>query len=1177
MTDRLNSSRTAMALAALMLGLLMTAGDCQPVDDDDATEEPVDGRVSISGGGTFETIQEAIDAASPGATINVLAGTYDEALTITKPLTISGPGALDVRVTGAGDGTIVEVDQVVGLLQLSGMTFMAPYDELGTVRGFRITDSDNVLLHELMIGFEPDDATCDHGLSGVEVSRSSLLLSGSEIYCVGYTSENGGTGILTQTDSTLTVQDSTISFVGSYGIHAADTVLVVEDSTINGVGRPAGAGQYERDGTGIYIEEGSTVAVIDGLLADNGVLAGILVDQAPGLEINASEFITWNYGLAFLGGDMAAAGNRNVTITASTFTDMRQEAALVWASSTITGCTVTNPNQIPEPFGFPMAAGFTVQAPGATIDISGNTIDNVGVRGIGVLGSAADGDVLLGTVTGNTITNVRSGNGIDLQAIETAIATDNIVAGVDHFTDPENIGIISNGFGLDCFNAGDCTLERNDVSGAEFGNYVIVGSNFTSTEDISTGGMGRGWHIEASQGTITDPTITGTLGYGFLAVDSTIQGVGGTISGMLRGPWISDIDGIDDPKEPWYYNGGDALYVSSLGAPSYLSWEGGLFEDNIEGGVSVYDAQVELVGNTLRNNGFVVDPEVDPSPGYQLYIGGYDTDAVNGPLIEDNIIDGGAGSWGVYMWNVPGARILDNTICAGDIAGLYIREADGAEIDGNSIGTTEDASITSCAALDWSYALSVGNTTVDSAVQGMTIEDNVIAAPMQQYGLYVSGMGPYALTENTITGGTSAGLYATMTMPSSFTSDNDSDGLAEYNGDCNDEDPTVGSSAGVEIPGDLKDNDCDGVTDDGLSIDDADGDGTSIADGDCNDTDATIYPGAVEVVGNSIDDDCNGWADLDGELPAPTLTMQGNTISGAEKGIWLAGATVDLADPEAGDPANSITDSLNAGIYLASWLWYGTPAIARGVATVGSETVVDTTGVACAQLTGEAALLTVDGGTLSNCGTNGVEMTAAGTVSLLGATIEDPGGAGVYAYSGAVNASGGTAITGAGSSGVQLDGTAVATLDGVAITDSTSSGLSINGAAVTVGAVTIANSGASGINLMGGVLEAEEGLVISGSAFAGIAATAGSIDLAGSTVGSSVGSGLDLAGTVSASVDAVVLQDAQEYGLLCDGGTADVNSSTVTLDVCSATVSGNVMGDFELVNGCEIEWSCTEL
>ena len=65
---------------------------------------------------------------------------------------------------------------------------------------------------------------------------------------------------------------------------------------------------------------------------------------------------------------------------------------------------------------------------------------------------------------------------------------------------------------------------------------------------------------------------------------------------------------------------------------------------------------------------------------------------------------------------------------------------------------------------------------------------------------------------------------------------------------------------------DGKDNNCDGITDRGLSEADADGDGARVADGDCDDTDATVRPGWPDDAGDGIDGDCDGWADngLDG-------------------------------------------------------------------------------------------------------------------------------------------------------------------------------------------------------------------------------------------------------------------------------------------------------------------------
>jgi len=91
------------------------------------------------------------------------------------------------------------------------------------------------------------------------------------------------------------------------------------------------------------------------------------------------------------------------------------------------------------------------------------------------------------------------------------------------------------------------------------------------------------------------------------------------------------------------------------------------------------------------------------------------------------------------------------------------------------------------------------------------------------------------------------------------TADADQDGVTLAAGDCNDWDETVYPGAS-EVAADGKDNDCDGTADDGTDGSDADGDGQTIADGDCNDTDDTIRGSATERA-DGKDNDCNGTAD----------------------------------------------------------------------------------------------------------------------------------------------------------------------------------------------------------------------------------------------------------------------------------------------------------------------------
>lgn len=144
--------------------------------------------------------------------------------------------------------------------------------------------------------------------------------------------------------------------------------------------------------------------------------------------------------------------------------------------------------------------------------------------------------------------------------------------------------------------------------------------------------------------------------------------------------------------------------------------------------------------------------------------------------------------------------------------------------------------------------------------------------------------------------------------------------------DCNDLDSAINPDA-TEIPGDGVDQNCDGLE---ICYNDIDNDGyrtnsttvsidldcndsgeatSSDPIGDCDDLNASVYPGATEIVGNGIDDDCDGFElcycdqDDDGVRPDATCTVQSVDLD-----------CNDTGEATPSDPIGDCDDS-NASVY----------------------------------------------------------------------------------------------------------------------------------------------------------------------------------------------------------------------------------------------------------------------
>jgi hypothetical protein len=251
---------------------------------------PASASATINVPADVPTIQQAIDAAKSGDIINVAAGTYTGALTVTsKALTIQGANKTSTIITsGSTSATALTVDGA-RLVVVSGVTLQNSYTGILAMRGAALELTNAIVQDTNSHGIQiADNSTAkltdvtvqrSSGGYGIRVMRSSSITFSGTVTCSSHSSDGiniGPSSSLYLSNAHLTVNNS-----GSRGIYIFNNSgLFAEDSSIT-ADNNADRGIYLSNSSGLFAER-SAITVQNTTASDS---IGILVNNGSSFEM----------------------------------------------------------------------------------------------------------------------------------------------------------------------------------------------------------------------------------------------------------------------------------------------------------------------------------------------------------------------------------------------------------------------------------------------------------------------------------------------------------------------------------------------------------------------------------------------------------------------------------------------------------------------------------------------------------------------------------------------------------------------------------------------------------------------------------------------------------------------------------------------------------------------------
>jgi hypothetical protein len=194
------------------------------------------GQNSACQGVQFAKIQDAVNAASPGDTIQICPGVYAEQVTISKPLTVNGNNAAILRPSGAAANTtgLASGQSIAAILLVENTTGV-------TIRNVTVdgTDADINACSPDLVGVFFRNASGQLARMAVRNAKLSSNFSGCQ----------SGSAILVQSGggqtSVVDIAESSIHDYQKNGVTANEvgTQVTIEGNFVTGLGATTGAAQ----------------------------------------------------------------------------------------------------------------------------------------------------------------------------------------------------------------------------------------------------------------------------------------------------------------------------------------------------------------------------------------------------------------------------------------------------------------------------------------------------------------------------------------------------------------------------------------------------------------------------------------------------------------------------------------------------------------------------------------------------------------------------------------------------------------------------------------------------------------------------------------------------------------------------------------------------------------------